>query len=197
MLKLLVNKIFYGFLVTLGVVIVVFFLFTVLPGDPARMMLGQRADLVSVEIINRELGKDQPIFKQFLKYANDLSPLCILDTKNPDSRIYFDKEKYGRGVELIQFSSRALIMKAPYLGRSYQSRESVSAILLDALPGTAILAIASVRKKVVVNDQDEIEVRSRMNITGSFDHRVADGAVGAKFVNAVKTYLENPTRLLQ
>ena len=52
-------------------------------------------------------------------------------------------------------------------------------------------------KKVVVNDQDEIEVRSRMNITGSFDHRVADGAVGAKFVNAVKTYLENPTRLLQ
>ena len=66
MLKLLVNKIFYGFLVTLGVVIVIFFLFTVLPGDPARMMLGQRADLVSVEIINRELGKDQPIFKQFL-----------------------------------------------------------------------------------------------------------------------------------
>jgi len=64
-------------------------------------------------------------------------------------------------------------------------------------PNAAILAIASVRKKVVVNDQDEIEVRSRMNITGSFDHRVADGAVGAKFVNAVKTYLENPTRLLQ
>ncbi|MFN0188511.1 MAG: ABC transporter permease [Bacteroidia bacterium] len=143
MLKLLVNKIFYGFLVTLGVVIVVFFLFTVLPGDPARMMLGQRADLVSVEIINRELGKDQPIFKQFLKYANDLSPLCILDTKNPDSRIYYDKEKYGRGVDLIQFTQRALILKAPYLGRSYQSRESVSAILFDALPGTAILAIAS------------------------------------------------------
>ncbi|MEY4881723.1 MAG: hypothetical protein RLZ87_1152 [Armatimonadota bacterium] len=64
-------------------------------------------------------------------------------------------------------------------------------------PNAAILAIASVRKKVVVNDQDEIEVRSRMNITCSFDHRVADGAVGAKFVNAVKTYLENPTRLLQ
>jgi peptide/nickel transport system permease protein len=142
-LKLLVNKIFYGFLVTLGVVIVVFFLFTILPGDPARMMLGQRADLASVEVINRELGRDQPIFKQFLMYANDLSPLSVLDVKNPDSRIYFEKEKYGNGVELFHFSERALVLKAPYLRRSYQSRDSVSSILLDALPGTTILAIAS------------------------------------------------------
>jgi pyruvate dehydrogenase E2 component (dihydrolipoamide acetyltransferase) len=64
-------------------------------------------------------------------------------------------------------------------------------------PNSAILAIASVRKKVVPNDNDEIEIRSRMNITCSFDHRVLDGAVGANFINAVKTYLENPSRLLQ
>lgn len=64
-------------------------------------------------------------------------------------------------------------------------------------PNAAILAIASVRKKVVVNEEDEIEVRNKMNITCSFDHRVADGAVGAKFINVVKGYLENPTRLLQ
>ncbi len=63
-------------------------------------------------------------------------------------------------------------------------------------PNSAILAIASVRKKVVVNDHDEIEVRNRMNITCSCDHRVMDGAVGAKFINAIKAYLENPTRLL-
>jgi pyruvate dehydrogenase E2 component (dihydrolipoamide acetyltransferase) len=64
-------------------------------------------------------------------------------------------------------------------------------------PNAAILAIASVRKKVTVNEQEEIEIRSRMNITCSFDHRVADGAVGAKFINVVKNYLENPSRLLQ
>ncbi|MGV3615809.1 MAG: dihydrolipoamide acetyltransferase family protein [Fimbriimonas sp.] len=63
-------------------------------------------------------------------------------------------------------------------------------------PNAAIVAIASVRKKVVVNEEDEIEVRSRMNITGSFDHRVVDGAVGAKFINLVKEYLQNPSRLL-
>ena len=63
-------------------------------------------------------------------------------------------------------------------------------------PNSAILAIASVRKKVVVGANDEIEIRSRMNITCSFDHRVVDGAIGAKFINTVKAYLENPTRLI-
>ncbi len=63
-------------------------------------------------------------------------------------------------------------------------------------PNAAIVAIASVRKRVCVNDEDEVEIRHKMNITGSFDHRVADGAVGAKFINLIKGYLENPTRLL-
>jgi len=63
-------------------------------------------------------------------------------------------------------------------------------------PNAAIVAIASVRKKVVVGEGDEIEIRNRMNITGSFDHRVVDGAVGAKFINLVKDYLQNPTRLM-
>ncbi len=63
-------------------------------------------------------------------------------------------------------------------------------------PNSAILAIASVRKRVVATDDDQVEIRSRMNITCSFDHRVIDGAIGAKFINVVKAYLENPTRLL-
>jgi len=63
-------------------------------------------------------------------------------------------------------------------------------------PNSAILAIASVRKKVVATDDDQVEIRSRMNITCSFDHRVIDGAIGAKFINVVRAYLENPTRLI-
>jgi len=63
-------------------------------------------------------------------------------------------------------------------------------------PNAAIVAISSARKKVVVNDNNELEIRTCMNITGSFDHRVLDGAIGAKFMNALKDYLENPTRLV-
>lgn len=63
-------------------------------------------------------------------------------------------------------------------------------------PNCAIIAISSAKKVCVVNEDDEIEVRQRMNITGSFDHRVLDGAVGAKFMNVLRDYLENPTRLI-
>jgi len=63
-------------------------------------------------------------------------------------------------------------------------------------PNSAILAIASVRKKVVADENGEISVRSRMNITCSLDHRVTDGAVGANFINRIKHYLENPTKLI-
>ena len=63
-------------------------------------------------------------------------------------------------------------------------------------PNAAIIAVSTARKQVVVNDQDELEVRVRMNLTGSFDHRVVDGAGGAKFMNVLRDYLQNPTRLL-
>lgn len=72
--------------------------------------------------------------------------------------------------------------------------DSFTAIINE--PNAAIVAIGTAKKVAVVNADDEIEVRMRMNITGSFDHRVIDGAIGAKFMNVVRDYLENPSRLL-
>ncbi len=63
-------------------------------------------------------------------------------------------------------------------------------------PNSAILAVSTAKKKVVVGEDDEFEVRWMMNATFSFDHRVVDGAVGARFANIVREYLQNPTRLL-
>jgi len=72
--------------------------------------------------------------------------------------------------------------------------DSFSAIIIT--PNACIVAISTARKKAVVMPDGKIEARWRMNITGSFDHRVVDGAIGAKFMNLVKNGLENPTRLL-
>jgi len=63
-------------------------------------------------------------------------------------------------------------------------------------PNAAIVAIGTAKRVVVVTEDDEFEARWKMNISGSFDHRVVDGAVGARFMNVVREYLENPTRLL-
>ena len=75
MLRYTLKRLLYGLLVLLGVVTLVFFLFNILPGDPARMMLGEHADAESIEIINRDLGRDKPVGLQYLNYLNDLLPV--------------------------------------------------------------------------------------------------------------------------
>ncbi len=63
-------------------------------------------------------------------------------------------------------------------------------------PNAAIVAIATAKRRVVPVNDEEVEIRMMMNVTGSFDHRVVDGAMGARFMNIVRDFLENPTRLL-
>ncbi len=62
-------------------------------------------------------------------------------------------------------------------------------------PEAGILAIGSVEQKAVVID-GEIQARQRMRVTMSCDHRVIDGATGAKFLQTVKLYFENPLLLM-
>lgn len=62
-------------------------------------------------------------------------------------------------------------------------------------PESCILAVGGIIKKVVVVE-NEMTIRDMMKITGSFDHRVIDGAVGAAFLMKVKTILEYPELLL-
>ena len=62
-------------------------------------------------------------------------------------------------------------------------------------PEAGILAIGGVEPKAVVVD-GEIQVRQRMRVTMSCDHRVIDGATGAKFLQKVKLFFENPLLLM-
>jgi 2-oxoisovalerate dehydrogenase E2 component (dihydrolipoyl transacylase) len=62
-------------------------------------------------------------------------------------------------------------------------------------PEVAILAVNKVEEKLVPVE-DEIEVRKRMNLSLSCDHRVVDGWDAASFMQALKGYVENPLRLL-
>jgi pyruvate dehydrogenase E2 component (dihydrolipoamide acetyltransferase) len=62
-------------------------------------------------------------------------------------------------------------------------------------PEICILAIGSIFAKAVVIDR-QIVIKDIMNITGSFDHRVIDGAIGAAFLGEIKTILENPHLLI-
>ncbi|MFT4061540.1 MAG: pyruvate dehydrogenase complex dihydrolipoamide acetyltransferase [Edaphocola sp.] len=62
-------------------------------------------------------------------------------------------------------------------------------------PDSCILAVGKIEPTPVVED-GQIVVRSILRLTLSCDHRVVDGAVGAAFLQTLKTYLENPVTML-
>src|SRR6202000_940679 len=76
MMRYFIRRLFYGGLVLLGVVVAVFFLFQGF-GDPSRLVMGQRADAVTQQNIRKELRLDQPKWKLFVFYLDDVSPLSI------------------------------------------------------------------------------------------------------------------------
>lgn len=144
MFSFLLKKTAYGFLVLAGVIAVVFFLFNLAPGDPVRNLVGENASEDVVQTMRRKLDLDLPLGQRFALYLNDLSPLSIHNPTNEDSRIFFDEKKYS-GVQLLKFSDeKALVLKAPYLKRSFLSDKSVSSILAEVLPGTFVLAVVSI-----------------------------------------------------
>src|SRR6202012_5935569 len=92
MISYFLRKLGYGLAVMLGIVVVVFFLFNILPVDPARMTLGQRSDVQSLQAVRREFGLDKSVPVQFAYYINDLSPIGIhLNTSDEQQRYHYHK----------------------------------------------------------------------------------------------------------
>lgn len=167
MARFILRRLGYGLLVLLGVVTIVFFLFNILPGDPATMMLGQRSDIASVEAIKKELGLDQPVHRQYMKYLNDLSPVSWHKTEPEDHYFHLDKEKYGDPVKLLTLKNSVIVLKKPYLRRSYQTKRKVNSILAEAFPKTALLAITAISFAVIFGLL--IGVFSALHKDGIFD----------------------------
>lgn len=147
--RFILKRIGYGFLLMIGVISLVFFLFTILPSDPARVMMGQRSDMATEEAIRKELGLDLPVGVQYLAYLNDLSPISWHKTKDTDSFFYLKNENYHY-VKIFQFKASTLVLKKPYLRRSYQSKRPVGEILTEAFPKTMLLAVVSIIFAIVI-----------------------------------------------
>lgn len=143
MTRFILQRLGYGLLVLFGVVVVIFFLFNILPGDPARMMLGQRADSAAVAAVKKELGTDRPLPIQFVSYLNDLSPLSFHTASTVAGSFRYDSLKYGPPLLSLSAGSYMLALKYPCLRQSYQTRRNVSELLYESFINTFILAIVA------------------------------------------------------
>jgi 2-oxoisovalerate dehydrogenase E2 component (dihydrolipoyl transacylase) len=73
---------------------------------------------------------------------------------------------------------------------------SIGATPIIQHPQTALVSFHKTKKRPVVTDQDEIAIRSIMNLSMAFDHRVADGATAVAFTNRFAQLIENPKMML-
>jgi peptide/nickel transport system permease protein len=97
----------------------VFFLFTLLPGDPARLTCGKACSPQIIEANRHRLGLDEPILIQYWKFFTGLFAGRVFSPESPEP----------------------IICNAPCLGYSFNHREQVLTLITRALPVTFWLAV--------------------------------------------------------
>ncbi|MXV38439.1 ABC transporter permease subunit [Flavobacteriaceae bacterium Ap0902] len=143
MIGLILNRLVKGLITLLGVVTVIFLLFNVMQGDPARMMLDQNEDPEQLAAIRHNLGLDQPYLTQYFYYLNDLS-LVSIHSNNTADYTYFDTNKYD-GKALFTIGDFTIVCKIPYLRESYQKQgKPVLEIIQETFPNTLLLALSAI-----------------------------------------------------
>lgn len=139
----ILNKLLYAFVTLIGVITVIFFLFTILPGDPAKMMLGQNQTAEQVEAVKQKYGFDKPIGTQFLYYLNDLSPISF-HSNTPKDYTYLSPNKYT-ATELFTLGNTTTVIKAPYLRESFTKQgKKVTQVIGETIPNTFVLAVSAI-----------------------------------------------------
>ncbi|NJM93869.1 MAG: ABC transporter permease [Cytophagales bacterium] len=169
MLQFVIKRLGYGFLVIAGVTVVVFFLFHALPGDPVSMMAGQRSDLATRETIARELGLDLPLPQQFAHYVNDLSPIS-LHFNTPENQSKYEYLKLT-----AVGAQHVLVLKAPYLRRSFQTNKRVSEIIAENIESTFWLAFAAMLFATTLGIS--LGVAAALKQNSFWDHLIVSGSV--------------------
>ncbi|MFE5514321.1 ABC transporter permease [Streptomyces sp. NPDC056529] len=107
-------------LVLLALSVLVYGLFYLAPGDPARLACGERCNPQQIAQVREQLGLNQSVFAQYLHFLQGV----------------FTGRDYSTGTSVVHCD-------APCLGLSYQSDQQVTRLVLERLPATASLALGA------------------------------------------------------
>ena len=106
-----------------------------MPSDPAKMMLGDRDNAKQLQLINTKYYFNEPLYKQYFYYLNDLSPISF----------HIQEPSYKSYVTLFSHNNSTVILKKPYLRESfYQKNIPVSSLIISAMPNTIVLAFSAI-----------------------------------------------------
>lgn len=139
MARFLAKRIFTGLLVVWGIVTLLFWMFN-LRGSPAASMTDENTDAATRKAIERIHHLDQPLFMQYLWYLNDLSPIGLAGPKDEQVILRLGSSE----IETV------LAIKYPWLRRSFQKEQRVGEMIMEMLPGTALLGITALALAVLM-----------------------------------------------
>jgi len=169
MIGYFLRKLGYALLTLFGVVSVIFLLFTILPGDPAKMMLGQNQTAAQVAQVKKKYGFDQPVSTQYFQYLNDLSPISY-HSNDPDKYTFLNPDKYSY-TTLFETSGGAMVIKWPYLRESFQKNgKPVTSVIAETLPNTVMLAISAITIAILLGIL--LGVASVIKVNGWLDRTI-------------------------
>lgn len=134
MIKYIIKKLLYSILVVFGVVVVEFFIFHALPGDPVKF--ASRASASTRQMIIQAHGLDKPVSTQFVLYINDLSLISIHEDTPKNKTEY-------QYTPLFSVGKNVIVLKLPYLRRSFQTYKKVADIILENITGTIWLTLTA------------------------------------------------------
>lgn len=118
----------------LAVTVLVTTLIYLAPVDPALMTFGQMTDKQALEAKRAALGLDKPLWWQVGRALNDLSPISGHGQGNPPRTAH---------IVVFRLGGNLWVVKWPWMRESYQNGRPVHAIIGQALPGTALLAVSA------------------------------------------------------
>jgi peptide/nickel transport system permease protein len=117
MLSYLARRFLWALMLFLAVTLVTYVIFFMIPANPAQLAAGKSATAERIAEVEKFLGLNEPIYIQYLKFLERLSPVGVSD-----------------GLEL----------KTPSLGRSFANRQEVNGTILQAAPVTASLVFGAI-----------------------------------------------------
>lgn len=162
--------------------------------------------LTDMPIVNASVDGDNILYHDYVNVGTAVSvPGGLIVPVIKDADIIGLSGIAAQSAQLIEKARDGKLTDADYHGGTF-TVSSLGMFDLDDFvaiinpPESAILAVGKIAKTPVVvtnaEGEDEIVIKSMCNLCLSYDHRIIDGAEGAKFLQKVKNYLQNPVLLI-
>jgi peptide/nickel transport system permease protein len=135
MTKYLSKKLLYAILILWSVATVVFWLFSASFPNPEDILVTDRTDEATLNAIKKDLRLDKPLHIQYVQFMNDLLPVSVYNS---------DRIPDVKHVAVYKGSDKSMLLKLPYLRRSFQTGQPTSDLIRQAFVGTLVLALAAI-----------------------------------------------------